>query len=378
MATGDDRDHVSSRLTAMLHRLDLARREFERLAANGAYWRYAVYVSAIVALAALGGYAASAVLTTASSNYLGAIYTGILTCLSMLFVKPTAERHPFKEIAAAGGAIAIGAGIGGAIGNEPVLSETFMVVAAFAGFYARRWPEPMPMAGLVMMLSFIISQILASVAAPGVIHASMLPLFACVSIGFWFLPRTAFTRAFEKAAGRIRAALAGELADLTESPGAVTASVRRIDDLLYVANAARAQADLYNPAGIDRHMRIIHCAATLARVWENAADSLSAVAATESTARAPAVRACSGAKAAVAAALARPDANNRASARDALARIGDAADCVVRDLDPAEAPDDLSTRLPFQLINAQLALTHLLETAGHLDAALARGEGAGR
>jgi hypothetical protein len=155
-----------------------------RLDPGGAYWRFSVYVSAIVAAAALGGYAAATVLTGSQVSYIGAVYTGILTCLAMLFLKPTASGRPLKEIAGAGLAILVGAGLGGATGHLPEIAQPLTVVIAFAGFYVRRWPEPLPMAGLLAVLSFIISQILAPITPAGIIYASIIPLLAFISIGF--------------------------------------------------------------------------------------------------------------------------------------------------------------------------------------------------
>jgi hypothetical protein len=351
-------------------------RSLRRLDPGGAYWRYSAYVSVIVAFAAIGGYASAALLTHSTSNYLGALYAGILTCLSMLFLRPTATRYPFKEIAVATTAILIGAGIGGAIGHIPKVAEPLTVVFAFTGFYVRRWPEPMPMAGFVLVLSFIISQILAPVAPPGVVHAGMLSLILFVSIGFWFVPRTAFTHAFISTVVRMRAALPGEISAHPNNTNAVTASVGRVDAMLQTVNTARTVADQYNPANAKRHLALLHWAATAARAWENAADNLRRVAEDNIRDNGEVAAACATAASSVSKALARPSQATRGTATAALTRL----DTLVSALATSGAFENHesggSAGVLFHLLSAELALSHLLEAVDKLDAELADQNGA--
>lgn len=376
MATINSRDDKANGLTSALR----------RRAPGGAYWRYAAYVSAIVALAALGGYASALALAGSPAGKFGAIYTGILTCLSMLFLKPTAACRPYREIAAACVAILIGAGIGGAVGHHPGIAQPVTVVIAFAGFYVRRWPEPLPMAGLVVVMSFIISQILAPFTPAGVIHASILPLIVFVSIGFWFLPRRVFTRAFLMSVLRMRSALPAELTVRPDDKEAVAASVRRIDALLRQVNDARVQADQYDPANAAGHLALVHWSATVARVWENAADGLYRVTSEDFKDQPDAASACRAAEAAVAEAIARPSKASRGAAEIALARI----EKVVATLaghggetggGTGDGGDQLSQETGtalIHLINSQLTLTHLLDAVAKLDAELARQSEASR
>ena len=351
-------------------------RSLRRLDPGGAYWRYSAYVSVIVAFAAIGGYASAILLTHSTSNYPGAVYAGVLTCLSMLFLRPTAARYLFKEIAAAATAILVGAGIGGAIGHIADVAEPLTVVIAFSGFYVRRWPEPMPMAGLVLVLSFIISQILAPFASPGVVHAGMLSLLVFVSIGFWFVPRTTFTQAFISTVTRMRAALPGEISTRPNNTNAVTASVRRVDAMLRTVNKALTVADQYNPANAKRHLALLHWAATAARAWENAADNLRRVTEDDIRDNGEVAAACQTAVSSAAEALARPSQVTRDTATAALTRV----DKLVSSLATSDAFENHesggSAGAPFHLLGAELALSHLLDAVDKLDAELADQNGA--
>jgi len=342
---------------------------------GGAYLLFSVYVSAMVGLAGLTGYATAVVLTGSKASFVGAVYSGLLTCLAVLSLKPTASPRPYREIAAAGAAILIGAGLGGLTDHNPVIAYPLTVLIAFAGFYVRRWPEPLPMAGLLTVLSFIISQILIPLTPGAVIHASILPLLVFISAGFWFLPGRMFTNAFVACVRRMRAALPGELRLRPENSADLKISIARVDAALRQINDARTQADQYNPACADRHLALVQKTATIARVWENTADCLHRVsgdvAADDTGQTDDALAVCRAAETAVADTLEAPSVDSREVAKHALSQIDEAVGRFATDrTDDGKTPDAADSAL-FHLLSSELALSHLLDAVADLDAELA-------
>jgi hypothetical protein len=204
----------------------------------------------------------------------------------------------------------------------------------------------------------------------------MLSLIVFVSVGFWFLPRHIFTRALVTSVQQMRATFPRELNTRPYDRNSVRSSIERIDALLHRVNGARAQADQYNPANAKNHLALVHWAATVARVWENAADSLYYLSLDDLGARSTALSAGRDAETAVADALETPTQANRRAADAALNRIEDVVESIAADHEGSDRlTDDAGVPL-FHLINSELALTHLLHAVAKLDEEIAGQTGA--
>jgi hypothetical protein len=334
----------------------------------GAYARYAAYVTAVVGIAAACGFALATTVADFGDAKFAGVFAGLITGICLMTAQPGTTRRPIDRIATIGMAVALGAGLSATSAPYPVVAQPLTVVVAFLGFYARRWPEPWPSAGFLCALAFLINQIIAPYAPADAMLCAIPGAALGIALGLWFMPRAAFTYGLIVTARRLRAAIPGLLRGRLDTPAETRATVSEVNALLRQVNGAREQADRFNGAQADHHLALVHTAATVARVWENAAESLHEVA--DLSTHDAAEIAVAASKRAVAATLQHPSPESHGAAVTALDTLDRAIAETIGARVGSGAPDTRD-RAPFALLNVELTLSHLIESVGELDNTLA-------
>ncbi len=355
-----------------LKQADMATNPIDRLRAMdpaGVYLRYAAYASVVAVLAGAVGFLLAWTATDAAHAKFGAIYAGVLTTIALAGAQPGPNRRPVRQIAGIGGTVLACAAIGIVAAPQPVVAQTLVVVIAFLGFYVRRWAEPWPSAGLLGLLAYLIHQILAPYAPQAAMAHAVPATVVGLALGYWFMPRAMFTGGLAKSVRRLRAAIPEVVRVHLATSGDVRATIKRIDSLLLQVNDARAQADRFDAPCSRQHLSLVNAAAVVARVWENTAESLHDTGRSLDGVGADTASAVRAAVASVADALDTPSPDAQDRARSAIETLDRAA---ANELgNPSRAPLTATEHAPFDLLNTELTLSHLLEAVSHLDEELA-------
>lgn len=335
----------------------------------GVYLRYAAYASVIAVFAATVGFLLAGTATDAAHAKFGAIYAGVLTTIALAGAQPGPDRRPVRQIAGIGGAILACAAIGIIAAPHPDISRPLVIVIAFLGFYVRRWPEPWPSAGLLGLLAYLIHQILAPYASQAAMAHAVPATVVGLAFGYWFLPRSMFTSGLVTSAKRLREAIPQVLRVHLDTSGDVRATVKQVDALLLQVNDARAQADRFDAPCSRQHLSLVNAAAVVARVWENTAENLHDTGRSLGSAAGDTASAVKAAVASVADALDTPSPDAQERARSAIETLDRAAAMELGS--PSRAPLTPTEHAPFNLLNTELTLSHLLEAVCVLDEELA-------
>jgi hypothetical protein len=337
----------------------------------GAYVRYAAYVTLLVCLTGAAGYALTAIFADATQAQYGGVFPGLVTGIALMLAKPDATRRSAGAVFTIGGAIAICAGLNSFVAPYPALAQPLLVAVAFAGFYVRRWPEPWPSAGLLGLIALLIHQIIAQYASPTVMRLAIVPAVLGVAAGYAFMPRTIFSRGLLAAVQRLRAGVNAALRLHLDTVDEARASIQQIDALLDDVNRAREQADRFNAAAMDRHLALVHKAAVVARVWENAAEYLQESSKGGTEIPEDIHSAARDARSSVANALANPSSAGRIQAQQTLERFDQAITASIGDAPAADGDADFGETALFDMLNIELTLSHLIDSATALDQEIA-------
>ncbi|MCT8973018.1 hypothetical protein [Microbaculum marinisediminis] len=353
----DERKGMGARLANRLRSMD----------PYGTYLRFTGYTCLIAGLAALGGFVLASPIATPHDAAFAGVFAALFTGFALMFARPDAETGSFRAILAIDIAVAGCAALGIAVAPYHGLAQALVIPIAFFGFYVRRWPEPLPSAGLLGTLGYVIVQVLAAHVSQGVLAAGLPPTLAGLAIGYRFLPRRAFRTGLARSVRRLRDEIPMVLRIHVRDAEQARATVRRINALLMDANSARLLADQFDPGRTQQHLDLLHTAAILARVWENAADNLQETRRGGPKVPKAAITAIAAAEDAVAVAFDRPSPDADARAVTALGRL-EATIAEAIDAD-GSTPDQAI----FGPLNVKLTLSHLLEARRRLDAELAMG-----
>ncbi|WP_436640969.1 hypothetical protein [Microbaculum sp. FT89] len=351
----DERRGMGARLAIRLRSMD----------PSGTYLRFTGYTCLIAGLAAGGGLALASPIAPPRDAAFAAVFAGLFAGFALMFARPDAETGSYRAILTIGTTVAGCTALGIAVAPHPGLAQALVIPIAFFGFYVRRWPEPLPSAGLLGTLGYVIVQVLAAHVSQGVLAAGVPPTLAGLAIGYRFLPRRTFRTGLARATQRLRDEIPMVLRTHVREAEQAGATVRRVNALLVDANSARMLADQFDPGRTQQHLHLLHTVAILARVWENAADNLQETRRNGNKLPQAVVATIAAAEDAVAAAFEQPSRDADARADATLGRLEAA---VGETIASGGSPPDQAI---FGPLNVKLTFSHLLEARRQLDVALA-------